>query len=373
MAEALNNLYVRKINKRRVFNLLYWEKEATKKDLALKLGLSLPTVSQIMKELEEAGLVQTVGLQASSGGRKAKVSSIVNNSFYAGGIGITQHHVRFAVLNLGQDVVARGRFRKSFSNTPEYWEEVSYMLQAFLLEHVPTGENLGVGMSLPGVVNEAAGRVEHTFTLLGVDSLDLSLIRRFEEKEHPLLIGRDSVLAGKAEQWFRKSSESALYLMLNNVVGGSVMLRGEENQLSPHSAEFGHMIIENGGRRCSCGRRGCFEAYCSSRFLMDESGLPLEDFFARLPEDDRFQRLWDDYLDHLALGINNLRAIFDLDVIVGGELSHHLSGYYDELRRKISDTALYPTDGSFVHLSNYSEYDAAVGAALLQIERFLDL
>ena len=372
MAEALNNLYVKKINKRSVFNLLYWEKTATKKDLALKLGLSLPTVSQIMKELEEAGLVQTVGTQASSGGRKAKVSSIVNDSFYAVGIGISRHHIRLAALNLGQDVVARARYRKLFVNTPEYWEELAYMVKGFLEENSLTGDNLGVGMSLPGIVNEETGLVEYTFTL-GVESLDIESISTHGEKGLPVLFGRDTVLAGKAEQWFRKSNDSALYLMLNNTVGGSIMFRSESLLLSPRSAEFGHMTIAKGGRLCSCGRRGCFEAYCSSRFLMEESGLPLDDFFAQLPGNEKFQKLWDEYLDNLAIGVNNLHAIFDLDVIIGGEMSHHLNGYGPALRAKVAANSLYPTDGTYLHLSNYSEYDAAVGAALLQIEKFLDL
>ena len=264
MAEALNNLYVKRINKRSVFNLLYWEKSATKKELAQKLGLSLPTVSQIMRELEEAGLVETVGSQASSGGRRAKVSRIVDDSFYAAGIGITKHHVRIAVLNLGQDVVARARFRKSFSDTPAYWAELALMVQSFLLENISTGRNLGVGISLPGVVNEERGVVKHTFTL-GVDSLDIAQIRRHGEKDLPLQIGRDAVLAGKAEQWFRKSNSSELYLMLSNVVSGSVMFWDETRLIIPRSAEFGHMIIDKGGRLCSCGRRAACRWTSSSR------------------------------------------------------------------------------------------------------------
>ena len=372
MAEALNNIYVKRTNKRSVYNLLYWEKSATKKDLAQKLGLSLPTVSQIMKELEEAGLVRTTGLQASSGGRKAKLISIVNDSFYAVGIGITMHHVRLAVLNLGQDVIARERYRQRFSDTPEYWQDVADKVHDFLLRHIPAGENMGVGMSLPGIVDNENARLDFALTL-DVPSIDLARVRSFGAKDLSILFGRSSVLAGKAEQWFRKSDAPAVYLMLNNDVGGSIMLQGEEGRFGPRSAEFGHMTVEKNGRRCSCGRRGCFEAYCSSRVLMDESGLPLEDFFAQLPENGQFQKLWDEYLDYLALGITNLRSLFDVDVIVGGEMSRYLSEYTGELQKRLEEQALFPGDISYLHLSNYSEYDAAIGAALLQIEKFLDI
>ena len=105
MEKSLNNLAIRRANKKRVLKLLYRSKGLTKQQISLSLGLSVPTVSQIMKEFEAEGLAKDVGRQKSSGGRCPAVNSIVTTARHSLGIGISKHHIRLAVLDLSLDGV----------------------------------------------------------------------------------------------------------------------------------------------------------------------------------------------------------------------------------------------------------------------------
>ena len=77
--------------------------------------------------------------------------------------------------------------------------------------------------------------------------------------------------------------KNALYLSLNNTLGGAFCIDGKlilgENQ---KAGEFGHMILVPGGKKCYCGKLGCADAYCAASVLTDETHQTLEQFMAHL-------------------------------------------------------------------------------------------
>ena len=122
-------------NKARIASHILHRKQISKPELAIELGLSMPTVLQNVKELQEAGIVEEVGEYESTGGRKAKALSVVKNVRYAAGVDITANHISVVIIDLKGDMVHSRRFimrtwRRNWSSSwmragwikRKYWE-----------------------------------------------------------------------------------------------------------------------------------------------------------------------------------------------------------------------------------------------------------
>ena len=139
------------------------------------------------------------------------------------------------------------------------------------------------------------------------------------------------------------------------------------------SGEFGHMCVHPGGLKCVCGRRGCLEAYCTATRLSDQLGITLRDFFAGVEEGrTEYKRLLDDYLEHLAIGVHNIRQALDCDVVIGGFMAKFLEPYLPALRDMLTELDPFDTDGGYLHLSRYPRHAALMGAACYYVKKFLD-
>ena len=85
------------------------------------------------------------------------------------------------------------------------------------------------------------------------------------------------------------------------------------------AGEFGHMVIHPEGRKCYCGKKGCVDAYCSALRLADmEDGILESSLFIWRKEAEEHKKVWEEYMENLALTVDNLRMIFDMDVVLGG-------------------------------------------------------
>jgi hypothetical protein len=99
----------------------------------------------------------------------------------------------------------------------------------------------------------------------------------------------------------------------------------------------------------------------------------LETFFKGLDDGVRkYKTIWEEYLGHLVTGINNLRVIFGLDIIIGGSLSVYLRKYEDEIKNRLAQCNPFDENGDYMKISDLGEYGPAIGAAMTQVDRFLD-
>ena len=358
-------------NRRIVLGILYNRQQLTRREISEECGLSLPTVTQTVRELMDMGYVNDAGLQESTGGRRASVSSICTESHYSLGISISKHHVRFSLLNLGRDVLAKAGFRMVFYDTSEYWEDLRSRVASFLsFNGVAERKDLSIGISFPGIINKKTLMLDFAPSL-DVDSVRLSKLKNYFGEN--VIVDNDAVLAAKAEMWFKPQQDPAVYLLLNRGVGGALITRDSE-PFGPRAGEFGHMIIENNGKPCHCGNRGCLETYCSSSVIADSYDMKtLKEFFRDLDQGvDRCEKIWDEYLDHLVIGIHNLHCIFDCNVIIGGEMTQFIEEHASDLNRRLMKMSIFTDEHPYVKMSNYGEFDSAIGAALQGIERFID-
>lgn len=354
--------------------MVYFGGPMTNQEIARGLSLSIPTVSQMIKELMEAGIIEETARQKSSGGRRATIVAINPNMKYSIGIGISKNHIRLILLNLAAEVVEEKSIREPFAHSGQYWDKVREQAESLrAANQIGDGAFLGYGMSLPGVFfQKDGGTMVFAPTLceeeLNMDDLPAPLM------EHTIVMN-DAQLAGLSHMWKKPpgGTEKTIYLLLNKGVGGAILPNGNSNEFGSKAAEFGHMVIRPDGKVCSCGRKGCLEAYCSSGELYDAGAETIDAFFDSLKaKDGGSVRIWNQYLKNLAIAIHNLRMVFDCNIVVGGEVSCFLPDYEEKLRAEVDRHNPFHEHSSFLSIGDYGFWDSSMGAAISQIDYFLN-
>lgn len=371
---SYNTAELRRQNRNRVFRYIYSsETPVSKQDVAQNLSLSLPTVGQNLRELLDAGLLELQGTFDSTGGRKPKAIGVTANFKYSVGIMLSNRHIHIACIDLRAHQVCDAAMVKPFTGDKNYFSDLAHILEDFLDQNNIDRERLlGVGIALPGIPDEDRNVVEMSHAV-NCRTMDIGLLRKYIP--YPCFVENDANAGGVAEWWSASGNNATMvYLSVQKGVGGAVLLDGV-NYMGQHlhSGEFGHMCIEPGGRQCGCGQKGCLEAYCSTARFSDDLGITREDFFAGLEAGNQdYRDLWDDYLNHLALGINNIHIVLDCDVVLGGVLAQFIEPYMDDLRRRIIAVSSFETDASYLRSAKYRKWTSCVGVALHFISEFLD-
>ena len=204
-----------------------------------------------------------------------------------------------------------------------------------------------VGIATPGSANEATGVVEYANNLPFSNFPIAEVFKKFLPVKK-VLIANDANAAALAEalRGAAKGTNSSVMITLGTGVGGGVILGGRifAGGLNYSGTELGHIVIVSGGRQCSCGRRGCWEAYSSATGLTNMTKEKMEElrlknipsklfavaekegkvsartaFDAMRLGDEYGQALVDSYIGYLAEGITNMINIFQPEVLsIGG-------------------------------------------------------
>lgn len=346
----------------------------SKQQIASAMGYSLPTVHQNIAELLEAGLIRAGAAQKSTGGRPA-IGYVINEKIrYSVGIAVSATHLRILATDIRQNELARKAVALREAEGRAIGRQVAEELKLFFEEsHIDTGKVLGVGMTFPGVIDREGDRILLSPTLRMKD-ISLSEVRA--PVPYPVFFENDSTSGGTAE-WLgldaEERKEDFVYLFLENGVGGAVFIDGRPFPgTDGRSGEFGHMCIMPHGRPCSCGRRGCLEAYVSALRFTRDLGITAEAFFSGLREgNEDYRALWDEILDDLAIGINNLRMAFDCNVILGGFVSCFLEEYLPELRERAAALNPFDEGADYIRLGKYPTKAGMMGVAWHFTEKFI--
>ncbi|MCB7305898.1 ROK family transcriptional regulator [Bariatricus massiliensis] len=367
-----NRQSVKQYNRNRVFRLIASRQRISKQEIAAELNLSLPTTTQNLNSLKEEGLISENGTFDSQIGRKARAISIVPNYRVAMGLDITPHHISLVLADLNGSII--DHVRKKFTVGAN---EASYIalrdnVEAFVRQnHINPAQILGLGISVPGIVSFDKKEIINAATL----PLPANFCEIFEKYfSFPCHMFNDASCAGIAEFWRNDyENETIAYLLLSNTVGGAILVDGVPYAgRNNRSAEFGHITIEPGGRRCSCGKQGCAEIYCSALFLSGHTDNNLETFFRELDVGNQeYEALLKEYLRNLSILINDVNMCLDCQVVLGGYMGTYLKRYIGEIRQLVSERCTFATDGGYVRACTCEFEAAALGAALSYIEEFI--
>ena len=350
-----------------ILNYMMNHISVTKADLSRELNLSMPTVISNVNEMMQMGLIVETGEAESNGGRKAKSLDVNKDYCFALGVDITRRHVGMVLLNLKGEVVKQERVRREFMSDITYCRQLEAQIQKFYQGEVNQEKILGVGISLPGIINQKE-KVLVKSHALNIENYSLKMMEQF--LSFPVYFENDANAAMLAEN--PEMLKNAIYLSLNNTLGGAVSINGELYSGQFRKAgEFGHMILQPNGRTCYCGKKGCADAYCAASVLTQNGQETLEGFMGRIGRDQKTDERWQEYIEHLAMLISNLRMAFDADIILGGDVGGYLADHMPELGDKLFRYNYFDGDMSYVKNCSYKKEASAVGAAKYFLRQLL--
>lgn len=369
---TLSTVELRKQNRNRVYRslIMSWE-PVTKQELAFRLSMSLPTLSQNLNELAEMGLIDRSVTTDSTGGRRPRLIRPLPNARFALGAEVTSSDLRLIAINLRQETLAYRKIMLPFSNTPEYGARLAELIESFLDQNrLERSKLLGVAAALPGIIGPDQTTIEYAPTL-GVHAS--APCRFMQAIPYPVLLDNDANCGGFGEWWNRTDQQSMAYLSLSRGVGGAILVNGKlYDGVSCRAAEFGHLCLHPGGRRCECGRQGCLEAYCSAARLSDDLGISLEVFFQRLEEGNAaYLTLWKAYLEDLAHAITTIHTILDCPVMIGGSVSQYLPPFRSQLSKRIRELDPLSNQTDFFTFCPNSSRSVCIGAATRFLSEFI--
>ena len=366
--ESLTTTEIKKQNCKKVFDYLYQNQRTSKQTIAQALGLSMPTVSQNLKLLEGAGVVRRDGFYESTGGRKAHVLRFVQDARVAVGVAILEGSVQLCAVDLLGEVLREETHPLPYENSDGYYQQVGRLVRG-LMAHLPYGKErvLGVGIAIQGLVSADGERVVYG-AILNNNGVTREMFQRYIP--YPCRLLHDTEVGAAAEFWHNQEIRDAIYLVLNRNMGGALVVDGKVQQ---GSGIIEHMTLFPGGEPCYCGKKGCVEAYCSANSLRRATGFPVELFFQRLRAGDgQCRQVWDEYLQNLALAMDNMRMLVDCKFVIGGYLQQFLTGEdMERLTEYIHRQTAFPELPICLTQSRYGPNAAVLEAAIYYIDQLL--
>ncbi|HEV3437186.1 MAG TPA: ROK family transcriptional regulator [Gemmata sp.] len=259
---------VGKLNERQVLRLLQTRGPLSRAEVARKSGLSAPTVSKAVASLLKAGLLEEADAPELARGRPAPKLRLATRSAQVLGVAIDAGHCE--VVSAGLDGELHGDV--AVVPTPGTYAELLDVLEEATRQLIakPGVTTLGLGVSLPGLVDYRQGR--------GVLSPNIPMTNGHTPAhdlgarlglESTLLQESHALCLAERHYGLAKGLDDFAVLDISTGVGLGVMLGGR--LLRGHSGlagEIGHITaVANGGRRCGCGNTGCLETVVSDSAL----------------------------------------------------------------------------------------------------------
>jgi glucokinase len=251
---------------------------------------------------------------------------------------------------------------------------------------------VGVGVGSPGVIDEQAGSVSSARNLPDWEGAFPLAPTLSDDLKTPVFIGNDVQVATEAE--FRlgagKPYRSVLGVFWGTGVGGGIVLANKPWTGRGGAGEIGHMVVKIDGARCTCGRKGCMEAYAGRASmeararrrhekgrktdlfkLMEERGrtrLTSGIWAHALERDDKVaQEIIAEAIDALGAGVASAVNLLDVEaVVIGGGLGvrfgQPMADRISEAMRPHLFNDEHPPD---VRVAALGDLGGAIGAALL--------
>ena len=372
-SQKLTNTDVKKLNKNRIFRLIYNSDKISRQEIADQLGLSLPTVNQNLKMLMEDGLIEYVGNFTSTGGRRAQAITINNNARKAISVNIKTDYINVDVVGLKGQIIYSMAVKAQFSKSSAYIEKLTDVVR-HAVDYVGADADdiLGVGITVPGILDDEK---QILISAPPLKAKNYDFTRLISAIDYPVVVMNDARAEAYADHWFNgKSEDEKIYIMLGEGVGGAyINASAIRNGVHNRGGEFGHMVIHPGGKQCLCGKKGCFEAYVSEKVLSSELDMTLDNFFELAAQGNKNNsNVLDEYMDNLALGINNIYTMMDCDIVLGGTVAPYLKQYDNSIKERLVNDYSFDTDADYLRISDGGGRKSGLGAALSFVARFID-
>jgi predicted NBD/HSP70 family sugar kinase len=249
-----------------VLRALYDFGPISRADVARLSGLTRTTVGDVVAGLMDDGLAREVGRGPSTGGKAPILLELIDDARHVIGLDLGELVFRGALVDL------RGRVQRTVERpvaglSGDEALAVVHELVDELAGHVP-GSLLGIGVGTPGIVDAETGVIRRAVNL---DWQELPLAEILRARHGvPVEVANDSRAAALAVELFSgRRTSNLVAVKVGRGIGAGIVLRGELFDGDGFGAgEIGHVVVDDDGDQCLCGRFGCLETVASARAIV---------------------------------------------------------------------------------------------------------
>ena len=385
-----NAKVLRGINRGMILNLIREKQPISRINIARLTGLNKSTVSSIISELLKEDLIYEQVNQDQNIGRNPINLFLKLGKYFIGAINIDASLTRFAVVDIDGSVKGISSIETNSKDPEKFMDKCVSELLTLCKKHNITHLE-GLGVSIAGIV-DPENLIVNFAPNLGWEDFNIgeALKKRLPHVEN-LAIGNDAKSSALAELKFGDHAldlSNYVFLSIGQGIGSGIVV---ENKLMngefQASGEFGHMVIFEGGEKCTCGNNGCWEAYASDRAIVNR-------YIAKKPT--RHEHVVDfiaqDIIDlakdkdevaieilkqtgyYLGLGIANIiKAVDPHAIIIGGKITQVWDLIYPEINAVVKQRAYFGKKKNINILpTSLKTLPRLIGAATLAIEEIFD-
>jgi predicted NBD/HSP70 family sugar kinase len=271
---SVDHLDLRRTNLGLVLRTLRDHGPRSRATLATELGMTRSTISTLVTELAERGLVREGKVQRASVGRPGTAVELDGSAVCGLGAEVNVNHVSVVALDLAGNVVTEKRLAldaRAMAAEPVIDHLVTLVCDAVAELEADGRRTVGLTVGVAGLVDSRRDLLTHGPNLDWRDVAVGDLIRRRLDGSFPVRIDNEGNLAAAAEATPGVPDRQDILVIFGEIgVGGGIvadgrLLRGRQG----YAGEFGHMIVQPQGRRCGCGRIGCWETVSGLRALLE--------------------------------------------------------------------------------------------------------
>jgi len=366
-------------------------------DLGKELNFSVPTVTKMVGELIEDGIVMDFGKMETPGGRRPNIYGLNQSSGYFIGVDISQKRVHIGLINFKGDLIDE-QMDISFeeAHPHERFERLCEIIEDFMSHTVvPRDKILSIGINISGRVNPQTG---HSYSFFYFDERPLT--EMFEEKLGiDVSIDNDSraMAYGEYIKGRVQAEKNIIYVNVGWGLGLGIIVNGQLYYgKSGFSGEFGHITAFENEILCHCGKKGCLETEASGSALYrkfleklhngqsslltqqkeNEDEITLNDIIdVALQEDILAIELIEEVGNTLGKHVAGLINLFNPElVIIGGTLANAGDYLILPLRSAIKRYSLNLVNkDSSIKVSKLGDKAGLLGASLLARSKFIGL
>ncbi|NPV54472.1 MAG: ROK family protein [Firmicutes bacterium] len=257
---------MKEYNKHAILRLVKEKGPVSCTEISRALNISRTTATVLANELCSSGLLKEIGYGESRGGRKPIL--FVFNPDYAsvGSIELGATRMALALTDLNARVFAYDEGTIGEPDPGSLVEVLVTRMRSLLKQaNIPEDQLLGLGVSVPGLVDSETGKLLKAVNL-GWENVPLRSLLG-QRLQVPIYILDKGDAGALGEKWFgaARQCDDFIYVTVGTGVGSGIISGGQLYRGARHAAgELGHITVVPNGPRCRCGNVGCVELYCSA-------------------------------------------------------------------------------------------------------------
>lgn len=394
MKKAGNHKLLKEINRRQVFECIRKSGVISKADIRNITQLTPTTISEITNSMINQGLLKSIGVAESTGGRPSQLISLNPEYAYFVGIDIDLDVIRVVVLSFDMMVVEKMEYNiKKLKPT----ETVDIIIELYkkILDKAKIENNnvFGLGISIPGLISKDE-------TIEFAPNLNWREVNLKDELQNLLnikiAIENESRLSAVAEKYIGLAKDVNNFISINikSGIGSGIFINGELFKgTSGNAGELGHITVKEDGPLCACGNYGCLETMAATpsiikravmykkqgekSLLFDKVGIDdinLKDIVDCSKEGDLLcTRILQSVSKYIGIGISNVINLFNPKLIIlGGDIILFkdilLTKVYEILEKKSLQSNRLSCNIKITQLGNLS---SAIGAGINVMNKYI--